>query len=124
MLPLPSRKRRSEVRRCNLNLPTGLLLPGVRATSGKLGRRTVELRDGTHLKGIMLSRSLRVQTRYGTMVVPLAHIHKADVASDGKSVRVQCRGPDQFAGATVPETTISLKTDRIWDIANWIKSPK
>jgi len=86
--------------------------PGFRAVSGMLGRWAVELRDKTRLKGKAIGQSLRVQTRYGTMVVPLAQIQQATFATDGKSIRVQCWGADRIAGAIGPDTTISLKTDK------------
>jgi len=88
------------------------ILPGVRATSGNVGRWIVELRDKTRLKGILISRSLRVQTRYGIMAVPFAQIHEATFATDGKTVRVRCWNSDWFVGTITSGTTITLKTNK------------
>jgi len=82
------------------------------AAGSKRGRWGVELRDKTHIEGIALSRSLRVQARYGTMVVPLARIKQATFADDGKSVHVKCWGSVRIVGAVDPKTTISFKTDK------------
>jgi formylglycine-generating enzyme required for sulfatase activity len=86
--------------------------PGVPTAGIKLGRWTVELRDKTRLEGMVLNRSLRVKTRYGTMAVPLAQIMKADFSADGKPARIRCRGSDRIVGALGAKTTISLKTDK------------
>ena len=89
------------------------LRPAARAARSKLfGRWDVELRDGTHLRGIATGQSLRVRSRYGIMVVPVAQIQKATFAFDRKSVRVECRTSDRIVGSLGPKTTISLKTDK------------
>ena len=82
------------------------------AAPSKRGRWGIELRDKTHIEGIALSRSLRVQARYGIMVVPLARIKQATFGPDGKSVHVKCWGSDRIAGAVDPKTIVSLKTDK------------
>ena len=86
--------------------------PGSQATPSKLGRLDIELRDSTHLKGMAISRSLRIRTRCGAVAVPLAQMRKATIAADGKNIRVQCWGSDRIVGTLDPETTISLKTDK------------
>jgi len=88
--------------------------PGSQATSGKPGRRVIELRDKTRIKGMVIGQPLRVRTRCGTIVVPFDRIRKATFSSatDGKSVRVQCWNFDRITGALRPGTTISLKTDK------------
>jgi hypothetical protein len=73
--------------------------PGFRAVLIKGGQWTTELRDKTHLRGILTDQSLRIKTCYGTMVVPLAQIQHCAFAADGKSVRVQCLGSDLFVGS-------------------------
>ena len=92
---------------------THRIRPADQATPGKpLARWDLDLRDGTHLRGIPISPPLRVQTRHGIMVFPLARIRKADIAADGKSVRVECWGSVRIAGTLGAKTTISLKTDK------------
>jgi len=88
--------------------------PGVRDVSVKGGQWSVQLRDKTktHLRGIATGQSLRVQTRYGTMIVPPAQIWKATFAAAGKSISVQCLSSDRIAGTLGPKTTISFKTDK------------
>ena len=85
--------------------------PGFRLTSSQLGQWVVELRDKTRLKGIPISQSLRVRTRYGTMVVPLDQIQEAIFAADGKSICVQSWNSDRIVGSFGSSATISLKTD-------------
>ena len=72
----------------------------------------VELRDMTHVRGMAITRSLRVRTRYGAVVVPLIRMQKATFAADGKTVRVQYRNSDHIAGTAEAGTTISLKIDK------------
>ena len=72
----------------------------------------VELRDKTHVKGVAISKSLRVQTRYGTVDVPLARIQTAKFADGGKTIGVQYRNSDRIVGTIAPEATISLNTDK------------
>ena len=86
--------------------------PAVRSVPGKLDHWSVELRDGTRLKGMAVRASLRIRTRYGTMVVPPARIQTAAFAAAGKTVRLQCRNSDRIIGALGPSATISLKTDK------------
>ena len=86
--------------------------PAARFVRGKRGRWGVQLRNGTYVAGIATGQSLGVQSRYGTMVVPLAQIEQATFAGGGKSVQVTCWGGDRFAGAVDPKATISLKTDK------------
>ena len=86
--------------------------PTARTAAGKRRLWRVELRDNTHITAAPLSRSLQVRPRYGTMVVPMDQIEQATFAKDGKSVRVQCWGPDRIAGAVDPKTLVSLKTDK------------
>ncbi len=88
------------------------IFPAVKATPGKLGQWTIELRDKTRFRGMLVNKTLRIQTRYGTMVVPLAQIWKVTFAADGKTIRVQCRGSDRIVGTLGPKTTISFKTDK------------
>ena len=83
-----------------------------RAAPGKLGRWSVLLRDKIRIKGVVVSKSLRIQTRSGTVVVPFRHIQRATFAADGKSLRVQCRNSDRIVGAIGLGTAISLKTDK------------
>lgn len=85
--------------------------PGVQAIPGKFGRWAVGLRDKTRLRGMVISKSLSVQSRYGTAVVPFSHIERATFASDRKAIRVQCWGSDRIFGAIRPGTTISFKTN-------------
>ena len=85
---------------------------GFRAASGKVGRWAVELRDKTRLNGKAISQSLRVQTRYGTIVVPFRQIQEANFATDGKSICVLCWNFDRIVGTTAPGTAISFKTDK------------
>ena len=75
-------------------------------------RWDLDLRDGTHLRGIPTGPPLRVKTRYGLLVLPLALVRKADIAADGISVRIECAGSDRIAGTIGTKTTISLKTDK------------
>ena len=84
----------------------------VRLTSSQLGRWAVELRDKTRLKGMVTSRSLRVQTRYGTMVAPFRRIQEASSTADGKSICVQCWGSDRIVGTLGASATISFKTNK------------
>jgi len=83
-----------------------------RVISSKLGRLVVALRDKTSVEGTVISGELRLRTRYGAMVVPLAQIQKATFAADGKSVRVQCWGSDRIVGTIGSGVTISLKTNK------------
>jgi len=85
---------------------------GSPAAPVKLGQWAVELRDKTRIEGMVLNRSLRVKTRYGTMSVPLAQIMRASFSGDGKSIRIRCRGSNRIFGALDAQTTISLKTDK------------
>ena len=75
-------------------------------------RWDLDLRDGTHLRGIPTGPPLRVKTRYGLLVLPLALVRKAYIAADGISVRIECAGSDRIAGTIGAKTTISLKTDK------------
>jgi WD40 repeat protein len=89
--------------------------PGFQATSNKRGRWDVELRDKSRLKGMMISQSLRLRTRYGTMVVPFGHIQTTVFAADGKSVCVRCWDSDRIVGTLGTlgtSATMSLKTDK------------
>jgi len=86
--------------------------PADKTPPGRLGRWTVELRDKTRLTGMPLSKSLRVRTDYGTMVVPLARIQEATFAADRKAVRVHCRGSDRIVGTVGSQTAISIATDK------------
>ena len=86
--------------------------PAVRVTPGKFGRWIIALRDGTRLKGKVTDQSLRVRSRYGTIVVPFAQIQQATFGSDGMTVRARCRNSDRIIGALGAKTTISLKTDK------------
>ena len=86
--------------------------PGFRDVAVKGGQWTIELRDKTYLRGIPTDQSLRIETRYGTMVVPLAQIQHCAFGADGKSVRVQCRGFDRIVGSLGPKTTMSFKADK------------
>jgi hypothetical protein len=86
--------------------------PGFQAAGFKGGQWTVELRDKTRLKGMVLDRSFRIKTRYGTMTVPLAQIMNAAFTADGKSIRLQCQGLDLIVGALGQKMTLSLKTDK------------
>jgi len=81
------------------------------ATANKFRRWTIELRDKTRLKGVATGQSLRIQTHYGTIVVPFRHIQEAIFAADRKAIHVHCLNSDRIVGAIRPETTISLKTD-------------
>ena len=85
---------------------------GFRAAPRQLGPRVIDLHDRTRLKGIVVSKTLRILTHYGTAVVPLARIQKATFAADGKSIHAQCWGSDRIVGVLGPETTISVKTDK------------
>ena len=84
----------------------------IRPISSRLGQLVVDLRDKTRLRGIPIDRSLRLQTRCGTMAVPLGHIRKAAFAADGKSIRLQCWGSDRIVGSLKASATISLKTGK------------
>ena len=86
--------------------------PGFRAVSVKAGQWSVQLRDKSHLRGIPTAQSLRIETRHGTMVVPLAQIWKATFAADGKTISVKCWGPDRIVGSLGPKATISFKADK------------
>jgi len=86
--------------------------PGSRAAPVELGQWALELRDKKRLEGLVLNRSIRVKTRYGTITVPLGRMMRAAFSADGKSIRVQCRGSDRIVGTLDAKTTISFKTDR------------
>jgi formylglycine-generating enzyme required for sulfatase activity len=85
--------------------------PGSQAAGFKADRWTIELRDGTGLKGMAFNRSFSIQTPYGRMAVPPDQIVTAAFAPDGKSIRVECQGSDRIVGTLGPKTTtISFKT--------------
>ena len=86
--------------------------PGFQSARGLLANWTVELRDKTRLKGTVLNRAIRIQTRYGPMVVPPAQIRKAVFGSDGKNIRTVCWNSDRIIGSIGASVTISLKTDK------------
>jgi formylglycine-generating enzyme len=86
--------------------------PGTRAASGKFGQWSVKLRDKTCLKGMAISQSLRIRTRHGTLIVPLAQIQNASFAADKKNILVQCCNSDRIAGTLGPKATISVNTDK------------
>jgi HEAT repeat protein/formylglycine-generating enzyme required for sulfatase activity len=86
--------------------------PGIRGVPDKLGQWTVELRDKTRLKGMVISKTLCIKTRYGTLVVPLARIQKAIFAADGKNIRATCRNSDRIVGTLEASAKISFKTDK------------
>ena len=73
-------------------------------------RWDVELRDRTHIRGTATGQSLRIKTRYGTMVVPPARIQLCAFGDAGKRVRAECWGSDRIAGSIGPKTIVSLKT--------------
>ena len=85
----------------------------VRLVPGKFGRWVVEPRGGPYLRGRMVGRSLRVQTRFGTMIIPFGRIKTVTFTADGKTVRVECWGSAAWIdGALGAETIVSLKTDK------------
>ena len=85
---------------------------GRTAPTERTGRWDVELRDGTHLRGIPTNTSLRFQTHYGTMTVPLARMQELDITIDEKSFLVKCLDSDRLVGSLDPKTIVSLKTDK------------
>ena len=88
-----------------------LIRPGARTAGRNLtGWWDVELPDRTHIKCKPINPSLRVKTRYGTLLVPRSRIQQATFGADGKSVRVKCWGSGRIVGALGPGTKISLKT--------------
>ena len=88
------------------------ICPGVQAAAGMLAKWTVELRSKTHIRGTVIGKTLRIQTRYGPMVVPLAQIQNAAFGADGRSIRIVCRNFDRMTGAIGASATISLKTGK------------
>ncbi len=89
--------------------------PVARAAQGavsKPGRWGVKLCDKTYIKGVVISKSLRIQTRYGTVVVPFARIQRGTLADEGKTIFVECRNSDRIIGALGPQTIISFRTDK------------
>lgn len=85
--------------------------PGTHAASGKLSRWIVELRDKTRIEGVAISKSIRVRTRLGIIVVPLGRIQRAIFIGDGTRINLQCWNTDQIVGTAERGTAISLKTD-------------
>ena len=87
--------------------------PAVQTAPGKpAGRWDVELRDGTHLRGVATNPPLRFKTHYGTMLVPPARIQTARITIDEKNFLVKLRNSDRLVGSLDPKTIISLKTDK------------
>jgi len=85
----------------------------VRVVPGRFGQWVVERREGPCLRGSPAGRSLRVQTRFGTMTIPFGWIKTVTFTADRKSLYVQCWGSAaRFAGTLAPETIVSLKTDK------------
>ncbi len=78
-------------------------------------RCTVDLRDGSRLRGIPLTASVAIKAAYATIDAPLEKIRSIQLAEDGKTATITFRNGDILHGeiqaATFPIETLLGKLD-------------